>query len=96
MEVLTRLYWGTMLAGFVISLKLFLGYDADSTQTIFESRRKLEWLEANLDDLLDAAQLGTEDAQAACERMQQVSRRIRDEARHKGYRLGLGDIDQSD
>ena len=24
----------TMLAGFVISLKLFLGYDADSTQTM--------------------------------------------------------------
>ena len=69
---------------------------ADSTQTIFESRRKLDWLEASLDDLLDAAQLGTEDADAACERMQEVSRRIRDDARHKGYRLGLGDIDQAD
>ena len=69
---------------------------ADSTQTIFESRRQMEWLEACLDDLLDAAQLATDDAQAACERMQQVSRRIRGDARDKGYRLGLGDIDQAD
>lgn len=78
------------------SLRLLEQDVADSTQTIFESRRKLEWLEACLDDLLDAAQLGADDAQAACERMQQVSRRIRDDARHKGYRLGLCDIDQAD
>ena len=29
---------------------------AESTQTIFESRRKTEWLEARVQDLLDAAQ----------------------------------------
>ena len=69
---------------------------AESTQTIFESRRKTEWLEARFQDLLDAAQLRSGDAQEAWERLQQVTRSIKADAMGKGYNVGLGDIDQPD
>jgi K+-sensing histidine kinase KdpD len=69
---------------------------AESTQTIFESRRKNEWLEARVQDLLDAAQLHSGDTQEAWRRLEQVIRRIKADAMGKGYNVGLGDIDQPD
>ncbi len=69
---------------------------AKSTQTIFESRRKTEWLESRFEDLLDAAELRSGDAQGAWERLEQVTRSIKVEAVRKGYHAGLDDIDQAD
>jgi K+-sensing histidine kinase KdpD len=69
---------------------------AESTQTIFESRRKNEWLEARVQDLLDAAQLKSGDPQDAWRRLESVIRRTKADAMAKGYNVGLGDIDQPD
>ena len=69
---------------------------AESTQTIFESRRKNEWLEARVQDLLDVAQLHSGDTQETWRRLEQVIRRLKADALGKGYHVGLGDIDQPD
>lgn len=69
---------------------------AEATQNIFESRRKTDWLEARFQDLLDAAQLRSDDAQGGWQRLEQLTRAIKADAMHKGYQVGLGDIDQSD
>ena len=47
-------------------------------------------------DLLDAAQLHSGDTQETWRRLEQVIRRIKADARGKGYNVGLGDIDQTD
>jgi len=69
---------------------------AEATQTIFEARRKSEWLEARVQDLLDAAQLRSGDAQAAWQQLEQVTRSIKADAMVRGYNVGLADIDQPD
>ena len=67
-----------------------------STQALFESRRKTEWLESHLEDLLDAAQRRSSDLGKEWQRIDHVTRTIRDEAQQKGYRVGLGETDQAD
>jgi hypothetical protein len=67
-----------------------------STQALFESRRKTEWLESHLEDLLVAAQRRSEDLSVEWQRIDQVASAIRNEARRRGYRIGLGDVDQTD
>jgi len=67
-----------------------------STQALFESRRRTEWLESHLEDLLDAAQRRSDDLDTEWQRINHVTRTIRDEANKEGYRIGLGDIDQDD
>jgi predicted Holliday junction resolvase-like endonuclease len=67
-----------------------------STQALFESRRRTEWLESRLEDLLDAAQRRSDDLDTEWERIDHVTRTIRDEANQEGYRIGLGEFDQDD
>ena len=66
-----------------------------STQIMVDNSRKMEWLESRLEDLLDAAQLQSCDVSQE-ERLDQVIRTIKTEAMQNGYRLGLGELDQTD
>jgi len=67
-----------------------------STQTMVDYSRKMEWLECRLEDLLDAAQLQSCDVSQEQERLDEVIRKIKTEAMQNGYRLGLGELDQTD
>ena len=67
-----------------------------STQAMLDYRRKAEWLESRLEDLLDAAQLQSCDADREQARLDQLIRTIRTEATQNGYRVGLSDLDQLD
>jgi predicted Holliday junction resolvase-like endonuclease len=69
---------------------------AESTQTIFESRRKMEWLESRLEDLLSTAQMRSGDTRKAWEHLERVTRSIKADALYKGYDVGLTDIDEAD
>ncbi len=64
-----------------------------STQIILEFRRKVEWLESSLENLLDAAQLQSCDVNREQERLDQLIRTVKTEAIQNGYLLGFGDID---
>ncbi len=79
-----------------LSLHLLQKEIAESTRTTFETRRKTEWLECRLQDMLDAAQLRSSDAKRAWQRLDRVTRIIKHEARYNGCRVGLSDIDQAD
>ena len=67
-----------------------------STQIMLDYRRKAEWLESRLEDLLDAAQLQSCDVNQEQERLDQLIRTIKTEATQNGYRPGLSDIDEPD
>jgi len=67
-----------------------------STQTILDYRRKADWFESRLDDLLDATQLQSCDVNREQERLDQLIRTIKAEAVQCGYRPELGDLDQVD
>ena len=67
-----------------------------ATQMMIELRQKNEWLELRLEDLLDAAQLQSVDVDREQERLDRLTHAIKNEASQKGYRLGLGDIDEDD
>ncbi len=79
-----------------LSLNLLHKQIAESTRITFETRRKSEWLECRLQDMLDAAQLRSSDAKRAWQRLDHVARIVKHEARHNGCRVGLSDIDQAD
>lgn len=79
-----------------LSLHLLQKEIAESTRTTFETRRKMEWLECRLQDMLDAAQLRSSDVRRAWKRLDHVSQTIKVEARRNGCRVGLSDIDQPD
>lgn len=67
-----------------------------STQTMLDCRRKADWLESRLEDLLDAAQLQSCDVNREQERLDQLIRTIKTEATQNGYHPVLDDIDQVD
>lgn len=63
------------------------------TPIMIEYRRKAEWLETRLEDLLDAAQLQSCDSNQEQERLDQLIRRIKTEAVQNGYFLRFSDLD---
>ena len=67
-----------------------------SAQIILDCTRKNEWLEARLEDLLDASQLQSCDANHDPDRLNKLIRNIKNEAAQKGYLLVLAEIDESD
>jgi K+-sensing histidine kinase KdpD len=98
-----------MLFGFAVLVQLFayiyrsqqllrsLQKELDeSSQTLLECSRKAEWLESRLENLLDAAQMQSCDSSQEQERLDQVTRAIKAEARQHGYRLEFSDIDLLD
>jgi hypothetical protein len=104
----TLLILGALL-GFAIVVQLFcyhhrnrrlircLEQEIDSsTQVMYESRRRIQWLEERLEDLLDAAQFRSGDPDEDWTRLDRAARSIKEEARQKGYRLGLGDLDSAE
>ena len=66
------------------------------TPIMLDYRRKAEWLESRLEDLLDAAQLQSCDVNREQERLDQTIRIIKTEAIQNGYLLRFSDIDQVD
>jgi len=67
-----------------------------STQTLLDCKRKAEWLESRLEDLLDAAQLQSCDVNREQERLDQLINAIKTEAIQNGYRSEFGDLNQAD
>ena len=67
-----------------------------STQIMLDCSHKVEWFESRLEDLLDAAQLQSCDVSQEQKRLDQLIRTIKAEAMQRGYRLGLGELDQID
>jgi hypothetical protein len=67
-----------------------------STQTLIEYRRKTEWLESRLEDLIDATRLQSCGADSEPQRLERLINTIKHEAREYGYRPSLGDIDPVD
>ncbi len=64
-----------------------------STQAMLDYRRKSEWLESRLEDLLDATQLQSCDAGRDQQQLDRLIRTIKTEAMQNGFRVGLGDLD---
>jgi hypothetical protein len=63
------------------------------TPIMLDYRRKAEWLESRLEDLLDAARLQSCDVDHKQERLDRLICTIKAEAEQNGYLLGFGDID---
>ena len=64
---------------------------AACTQSLFECQHRNDWLETHLEDLLDAAQLRTDDPQA-CDKFNQIVQTIKDESVENRYRVRISDI----
>ncbi|MBU1193203.1 MAG: hypothetical protein KKE76_16040 [Gammaproteobacteria bacterium] len=62
-----------------------------STQNLYECQRRNDWLETHLEDLLDAAQLRSDDPQSG-DKLKQIVQAIKDDAVNSNFSVRVSDI----